>query len=72
MIIDIQRHLNQFNLDIRKSGEARFIDQKCTPDVVCFISDCLMNLEPQGEFTVQDDAWMAASRSISCMVRFYK
>lgn len=54
MIIDIQRHLNQFNLDIRKSGEARFIDQKCTPDVVCFISDCLMNLEPQGEFTVQD------------------
>ena len=54
MIIDIQKHLNLFDLDIRKSGEARYIDQKCTPDVVCFIADCLMNLEPQGEFTVQD------------------
>ena len=54
MIHEIQKHFKQFDLDIRKSEEARFFDQKCTPDVVCFIADCLMNLEPQGEFTVQD------------------
>ncbi len=46
--------LNQFDLDVRKSGDARFMDQKCTPDVVCFIADCIMNLDPQGEFVVQD------------------
>lgn len=54
MIQEIRKYLNQFDLDVRKSGDARFMDQKCTPDVVCFIADCLMNLNPQGEFTVQD------------------
>lgn len=54
MIQEINKYLNQFDLDVRKSGDARFMDQKCTPDVVCFIADCLMNLNPQGEFTVQD------------------
>ena len=54
MIQEISKYLNQFDLDVRKSGDARFMDQKCTPDVVCFIADCLMNLNPQGEFTVQD------------------
>lgn len=50
----ISDFLNQFDLDVRKSGDARFMDQKCTPDVVCFIADCIMNLDPQGEFVVQD------------------
>lgn len=54
MIQEISKYLNQFDLDVRKSGDARFMDQKCTPDVVCFIADCLMNLNPQGEFTVQN------------------
>lgn len=54
MIQEIRKYLNQFDLDVRKSGDARFMDQKCTPDVVCFIADCLMNLNPRGEFTVQD------------------
>ncbi len=50
----ISDFLNQFDLDVRKSGDARFMDQKCTPDVVCFIADCIINLDPQGEFVVQD------------------
>ena len=54
MLQKISDFLNQHDLDVRKSGDARFIDQKCTPDVVCFIADCLINLNPQGEFTVQD------------------
>lgn len=54
MLQEIIIYLNQFDLDIRKLGNARFMDQKCTPDVVCFIADCLINLNPQDEFTVQD------------------
>ena len=54
MLQEISTFLNQFDLDVRKSGDARFMDQKCTPDVVCFIADCIMNLNPQGEFIVQD------------------
>lgn len=54
MLQTINSFLSQFDLDVRKSGDARFMDQKCTPDVVCFIADCLINLDPKGEFTVQD------------------
>lgn len=54
MISKISDFLNRFDLDVRKSGDARFMDQKCTPDVLCFIADCLVNLNPQGEFVVQD------------------
>ncbi|MBO5612187.1 MAG: hypothetical protein J5918_06290 [Prevotella sp.] len=54
MIKTIANFLNQYDLDVRESGDARFMDQKCTPDVVCFIADCLINLNPKGEFTVQD------------------
>lgn len=51
----INKFLNQFDLDVRKTGDARFADQKCTPDVVCFIADCIMNdIQPGQEFTVSD------------------
>lgn len=49
--------LNQNNYDVRVSGDARFMDQKCTPDVVCIIADCVLNLRAEDtktEFTVQD------------------
>lgn len=42
---------------MRISGDARFMDQKCTPDVVCIIADCVSNLrgdDSEMEFTVQD------------------
>ena len=40
----INEYLSQFDLDIRKSHDARFVDQKCTPDIVCFMADCVMNM----------------------------
>lgn len=55
MIID--NLLQSINYDIRIHKDARFMDQKCTPDVVCIIADCIINLresEPNKEFTVQD------------------
>jgi hypothetical protein len=52
---EITAYLNQFDLDIRKSGDARFMDQKCTPDVVCFIADCIVNtIQPNQTFVVSD------------------
>src|SRR5690606_23038520 len=36
--------LEQFDFDIRKSKDARFVDQKCTPDIVCFMADCVLNM----------------------------
>lgn len=53
----IDELLTSINYDIRVKQDARFMDQKCTPDVVCIIADCVMNLrenEPEREFTVQD------------------
>ena len=52
---NITKFLNQFDLDVRKTGDARFADQKCTPDVVCFIADCILNIFQSGQpFTVND------------------
>ncbi len=44
------------NYDIRKSGNGRWIDQKCAADVVCVIADCILNygLENDGFFTTKD------------------
>jgi hypothetical protein len=43
MIID--NLLQSINYDIRIHKDARFMDQKCTPDVkVCIIADCIINL----------------------------
>ena len=50
-------YLNQFDLDVRKSHDARFMDQKCTPDVVCFIADCIINTITEGADFVVSDIW---------------
>lgn len=54
---EITTHLKQFDLDIRKTGDARFMDQKCTPDVVCFIADCIMNTIQTNQTFVVNDIW---------------
>jgi len=54
---EVEKLLKSKDYDIRKSNDARFMDQKCTPDVVCIIADCVVNLresDPEKEFTVQD------------------
>lgn len=48
--------LNQFDYDIRKTGDARWIDQKCTFDVISIIADCIIEYveNENEEFTVAD------------------
>lgn len=53
----IDKFLSQYDLDVRKTGDARFADQKCTPDVVCFIADCVMNIVKPGETFTVSDIW---------------
>lgn len=53
----IINYLNQFNFDIREKGDARFMDQKCTPDVVCFIADCIINTIHSDQTFVVGDIW---------------
>lgn len=55
----IQEYLSHFDLDVRKSGDARFSDQKCTPDVVCFIADCIMNTVQNIDFFSVDTIWQS-------------
>ncbi len=48
---------NQYDYDIRKSGNGRWIDQKVTPDVLSFVADCIYDYvqdNPNKEFTVKD------------------
>lgn len=38
----IDLFLKESDYDIRKSHNGRWIDQKCTPDVISFIADCIL------------------------------
>lgn len=50
----IESHFKDVNLDIRKKGNnPRFLDQKCTPDVLSFIADCILQID-QKEFTAKN------------------
>lgn len=54
---EIDKFLEKKDYDIRKSGNARWIDQKCTPDVINVIADCVLNYYEQNgdiEFTSRD------------------
>jgi len=57
MLINLKNYFNSFDFDIRKTKNARFIDQKVTPDVLSIIADCVLNyVDNNGtlEFTSTD------------------
>ena len=41
----IVRFMEKYNYDVRKTHNARWIDQKCTPDVLCIIADCILEFD---------------------------
>lgn len=56
----IIKFMNHYNYDIRRSHNARWIDQKCTPDVLCIIADCILefvNSNPDKEYFSSLDIW---------------
>ncbi|MGN0029916.1 MAG: hypothetical protein ACI35Q_09355 [Marinilabiliaceae bacterium] len=51
--------LEKHDYDVRKSRNARFTDQKCIPDVVCAVAECIMEYikrDKSTEFT-KNDIW---------------
>jgi len=55
MIDKIEQHLENFDFDVRETKDARFMDQKVTPDVLSFIAECILNLPGNmNTFTVKD------------------
>lgn len=55
----IKEYLEHINLDVRLTKNARFMDQKVTPDVLSIISDCVVSyIDSKGsndiEFTTKD------------------
>jgi len=56
---EIETFLKQRNYDIRILHNARWIDQKCTPDVLSIISDCIINYvsEKGNDYFTSIDIW---------------
>ncbi len=56
---ELKDFVNQYNYDIRLSHNGRWIDQKCTPDVLTIIADCIVNYvdENGNEFFSSIDIW---------------
>ena len=54
---EVNSFVNSHNYDIRVSGNARWIDQKCTADVLTIVSDCIsvfVEDYPGKDFTTKD------------------
>lgn len=73
MKVDIDNFLSQYNdFDIRLTHDARYVDQKCTPDIVCFIADCILSSSCAiKEFTI-NDLWKENYFIENCRVIFGK
>ena len=57
----IKQFLDAQDFDIRKTGNSRFTDQKCLPDVVCAVSECILDFvkeNPSRRFTMRE-IWKA-------------
>ena len=52
----IKNHFGQINLDIRVTGNGRYIDQKCSPDILCSVAEVILAFVSGGNdtFTVRD------------------
>jgi len=56
----IKKFLDEHDYDVRKTHNGRWIDQKCTPDVLCIIADCILefvNSNPEKEYFSSLDIW---------------
>ncbi len=52
-------HFNNYDFDIRKTNDARFMDQKVTPDVLCIIADCVIEFisDDNNKIFTANDIW---------------
>ncbi len=55
----IEQFVGQYNYDIRQTHNARFTDQKCIPDVVCAVAECILEFAGNdlGKTFTKNDIW---------------
>lgn len=71
--MNLKTFFNQFNdFDIRHNHDARYVDQKCTPDIVCFIADCICNTKCANKMFSINDLWDESYFVQNCKVIFGK
>lgn len=72
-MISIDDFLNQYDdFDIRQTHDARYVDQKCTPDIVCFIADCILSTSCATKTFSINDLWDERYFIDNCRVIFGK
>lgn len=57
---DVAAFMESNTYDIRLNNNGRWIDQKCTPDVICIIADCVLdyvNQHGRSERFTSNDIW---------------
>ncbi|MEB7811350.1 hypothetical protein [Staphylococcus xylosus] len=57
---DIIDFCDRNNYDLKVNNNGRWIDQKCTPDVICIVSDCILNYLEENRDTIEfssTDIW---------------
>lgn len=60
--LEIRKHLASLNLKVSSMPDARFMDQKCIPDVLCAVSECVLEYvgrDSNKEFS-KNDIWHSA------------
>ena len=75
MTQNIDKFLDEFqteSYDIRLTHDARYVDQKCTPDVVCFIADCILSTSCANKSFTVNDLWAERFFVENCRVIFGK
>lgn len=73
MVVDIDSFLNRYSdFDIRQNHDARYVDQKCTPDIVCFIADCIISTSCASKHFSINDLWEERYFIDNCRVIFGK
>lgn len=55
----VRDFIDEHDYDVRKTGNGRWIDQKCTMDVVCFVADCVVQYLDDTQETIfhSPDIW---------------
>lgn len=55
----IQSFVDRHDYDVRKSHNARFTDQKCIPDVVCAVAECIIEFisDDVNKVFTKNDVW---------------
>lgn len=58
----VAKFINMHNYDVRRTGNGRWIDQKCALDAVCFVADCIVDyIRNGGKQPFQSpDIWKSA------------